>query len=180
MLLDILITISPETPAAWVNEAVRSCMLAASEARYAVNVIKVPAVKDHIGQAMANGLKLSTAPFVAWVDDDDWVERNAFAILGMPLSRSPVAVCAREIVHYANGHTIVNPNRHHLTAYSSQYAKTQGIEQFASAPNAALLGRLPSNVIDLQDAVYNYRLYRSKGMLLREKLMQMESKTWAV
>src|SRR6187549_3566859 len=96
-MLDVLITVSADTPKGWVAQCQRSVAEAAGCAGYPVRVITVPGVPGHIGQAMVNGIKVGDAPYVAWVDDDDKVLPNAFSCLKSALEGGPTAVCAREL-----------------------------------------------------------------------------------
>ena len=177
-LLDVLITVSSETPKAFVDQCKESVAAAVNQAPYSVNTIIVPGVPGHVGSAMMNGLKLSTAPYVCWVDDDDWVQPRAFAILAPALRKTPVAVCAREMQFYANGHTQEWPGRHHLTAYRATWIKAQDLMPFKATPLVYLLKRLPPDVIDVMEYVYMRRIRRSPAQKLRRLHTAAESKLW--
>jgi hypothetical protein len=176
--LDVLVTILPSTPSAWVETALASVSEAAREAPFTVNTIRVPGVPGHVGQAMMDGLQLSTAEYVAWVDDDDWVLPRAFSVLTDALAQQPIAVCAREMWVYANGYETPFTERHHLTAWNSPWAKAQDLSLFRATPLLCLLKRLPSDVIDVYDTVYMHRKRRSPAQALRKAHAAAESQLW--
>ena len=177
-LLDVLVTQSSDTPKAFIEQCMASVNAAVKAAGYPVNVIVVPGVPGHVGQAMMNGLKLSAANYVCWVDDDDWVQPRAFAILAPALRKTPVTVCAREMQFFKNGHERPFNQRHHLTAWQSTWIKAQDLSPFKATPLVYLMKRLPADVIDVMDYVYMRRMRLSPAMKLRGLHTRAESKLW--
>lgn len=168
-MLDVLITISDDTPPAWVNQCRRSVTEAAALAGYPVSVIEVPGVPGHIGQAMANGFARSAAPYVTWVDDDDWLLPNAFASLALHLTARPTALFARELQQFDNGQIVPFRRRHHLSAYRRDIVERVNLATDAGTPNLELLeaGR---DGIDVIAWVYVRRMRISPAMRLRDEL----------
>jgi hypothetical protein len=166
-VLDVLITVSESTPRNFVTECRRSVRVAADLAQYPVNVIEVPGVPGHIGQAMLGGLAKSTAEYVAWVDDDDFVLPNAFTCLERHFAAKPAAVCAREIRLLANGRLVPMHHRHHLVAFRRDVVDSVPLREFKAFTNLALYRAAGTSVIDELSWVYIYRLRRSGGMALR-------------
>jgi hypothetical protein len=173
-MLDVLITISENTPKEWVEQCLYSVLVASKRAPYAVQAHQVPGVPGHIGRAMKNGLQRTTKNYVCWVDDDDYVLPEAFVCMAHAFSSKPVAVCAREIELYANGSIEVCNSRHHLTAYSTSWAKQFDLELFRAIPNVLLLNSLPEDVIDIPEHVYVRRVRASGALALRATHMQQE------
>jgi hypothetical protein len=166
--LDVLIMVSQTTPRGFVNEARRSARIAADLCPYPVNIIETPGVPGHIGKAMLGGLAKSTAGYIAFVDDDDFVLPNAFACLERHFALAPAAICAREIKLLANGRVIPTNRRHHLTAFHAEVARELPLElptgsMLKGVVRAAELG----TVIDELSWVYVYRIWRSAGLRLR-------------
>lgn len=177
-MLDVLITRSLDTPVAFAKQCIESVMLAAERAPFETRIILVPGVPGNIGQAMTDGLKMAAMPYVAWVDDDDYVLPHAFAVLENSMARGAPAICAREFELYANGHMHQGRNRHHLTVYGREWVLQHDLTGFKATPNVALLERLPADTIDLMEWVYVRRVRLSGGMVLRGKYMAQESKLW--
>lgn len=174
-MLDIIITISKDTPTEWVDQCYESCTDAAFLAGYPVGVILAKGVPGHIGRAMAGGLARATAPYVAWVDDDDYVVADAFSCLHAALLQGPAAVFARETSLLANGRLIKNNERHHLNVYQRDAILDVDLEQYPAIPNVALYRateKLP--VIDVMEWIYVRRRRMSGGMRLRATMTELE------
>lgn len=171
-MLDIITTVSDHTPVAWVQESLQSVRIAAEHAGFPVNLITVPGVPGHIGQAMMNGMAQATSEYVAWVDDDDFVLPNAFRCLRQhldpdhPSQRPYDAVCAREIHLLANGRFLPHYGRHHFTAYRRSIVSRLDLTPYPSHPNA-LMHKMCPRVAHELSWVYVYRIYLSQGLALR-------------
>lgn len=177
-MLDVLVTVSLDTPRLFIATCLESVKRAAEFAPFKVNTIIVPGVPGHIGRAMMNGLARSTGQYVCWVDDDDYVLPNAFDAIADALAERPVAVCAREVEMYANGTFKPCENRHHLTAYRADWVNQHDLLPFRATPNVALLTRLPTDAIDVPAWVYIRRNRVSGGMKLRGEYQQKEAALW--
>lgn len=170
LMLDVIVTVSPQTNKAWVSECVASVQRAVLMCPYPVNIITTPGVDGHIGQAMQNGFLRSKAPYVAWVDDDDYVLPNAFSCLWRHFNDIPKAICAREIQQLANNLWRPVDRRHHLTAYRRDVVEIANLPRFASMPNVELLKLCEDFTVDEMSWVYVHRRYLSRGMGLRAEL----------
>jgi hypothetical protein len=166
MNLDVLITISESTPRHYVEECRRSVSVAASQAGYPVNVIEVPGVPGHIGQAMANGFARTMAPYVTWVDDDDFVLPPAFACLQRHFDRRPQAIVTRELHWHDNGTRMTPfPGRHHLTVFRRDAVREEWFSEPVDIRRHVLVEGL--DVIDELSWVYVYRIHDSAARRLR-------------
>lgn len=168
MNLDILITISATTPAPFVNECRRSVRAAVDRCSFAARVIEVPGVPGNIGQAMLNGVAMSSAEYVAWVDDDDFVLPNAFTCLGRHFAAQPDAICAREIKWMPNGRWSASMHRHHLTAWRRTFL-TQHPPVETAFPLHPLFETVKNTAVDEFSWVYVRRIRASEGARLRSQ-----------
>jgi Glycosyl transferase family 2 len=172
-MLDAIITVSSNTPAAWVAQARRTVREAADAAEYSVNVIEVPGVPGHIGRAMLAGIMAGTNPWICWIDDDDYVLPNAFDCLQKHMDKPVDAICAREVHVLANGRLRNIQHRHHLTAFRRSAILGVDLREFPSMPNVALHRATP-NVAHERSWVYMRRIRRSPAMYLRAKVGAIE------
>lgn len=164
-MLDVIVTISNSTPRNFVNECRRSVKLAAELCPYPVNVIETPGVPGHIGKAMASGVAKSTAEYITWVDDDDFVLPTAFACLEKHYKSRPQAICAREL--HLSGIMIRPYNeRHHLTAFRRDAVNPAWFERPAGIRRTMLCAQM-NPVVDVLSWVYVYRIWNSAGFKLR-------------
>lgn len=177
-MLDVLITLNPKPNAAWLTQCRTSVADAVSRAGFAVRVAEIPGVPGHIGQAMVNGLDASSALYVAWVDDDDYVLPRAFACLAPYFAVKPRAICAREIQLGARGQQVPQMRRHHLTVWRRDVllkwrkeigACVAGLTSTKSA-QALLEDPVARGVVDVLEHVYVWRRYLSGGMALRNQV----------
>lgn len=168
--LDVLVMISDTTPRSFVNECQRSIKAAIELCPYPVKVIETPGVPGHIGQARLKSLAQSSAEYVAWVDDDDFVLPQAFAVLADALATRPPAIYARELSLLANGHLVPHTHRHHLSLYARDAIDQVPFEQLPAFDKAALLQVGGEAAVDVLQWVYVYRQWLSAGLKLRAHL----------
>jgi glycosyl transferase family 2 len=176
-MLDVLVTVIPTTRPAWVEQAVASVYAAAAAAGYPVRPMIVPGVMGHVGLAMTRGFDVTTAPYVAWVDNDDYVLPQAFACLAPHFAGNPKAICTREIQEGARGQQRRVDRRHHLTAFRRDVleewrpaiaANVAGLTSTLEAQELLLFGKAPE-VVDVMEYVYVWRRYMSGGLALRNQ-----------
>lgn len=167
MTLDVIVMVSRSTPAQWVSQSVASVFQASRQAGYEVRLHITKGVPGHIGQAMLGSLRRCTADWVAWVDDDDYVAPDAFSCLQRHFAAAPTAVCAREVHVLANGMSVPQHGRHHLTAYCRDAIRHIDLSLYPSRPNVALLQAVDQGAADESSWIYFHRKYRSAGLRLR-------------
>lgn len=166
-MLDVIITISQDTPPEWVQQACDSVGAAAQEAGFPVNRVLESGVPGHIGRAMRAGLLRGSQPYVTWVDDDDYVLPMAFACLAKHLETGAPAICAREVQLLNNGREVQCTQRHHLTAWRRDFLERQPLLEHPAYPLVPLFRAVKDTAIDEYSWVYMRRIRRSGGMRLR-------------
>lgn len=167
-MLDVITIISETTPKEWVSQCLKSVEAAAAVAEYDVNYIQVAGVPGHIGRAAYSGLVLGIAPWVCWVDDDDYVLSDAFYCLQEHLDKPVEAIYAREIRLLANGIRMPVKGRHHLTAFRRSFVDTIDVSSYTCAYNEALHKAVTYSIDELA-WVYVRRMRVSEAMKLRAK-----------
>lgn len=167
-MLDVLVTVSDSTPPDYLEECRRSLAVAAKLVDYPVRVLEVPGVPGHIGEAMWCGFAETTAPFVTWVDDDDFVLPAAFTCLKKHWAKAPEIICTRELHLSENG---VRPyqERHHMMVFRRDVLEKNAATWFAPASgiNRCTLSKQCTDVVDELSWVYVYRIWNSPGRKLR-------------
>ena len=155
--LDVHVAVLPQTPAEWVARCLSSVEAAASRAPFPVHVHVVDGVPGHVGKARERGYACGSAPFVTYVDDDDEVLPEGFAML--PLERNPAAVFTAEVIDNGRGRWVAR-RRHNLSVYRRDVLA--GVD-FAAWPYAIdahcrqVAGRHP-DVIDLPEPACIWRM----------------------
>lgn len=167
-MLDVITIVSATTPKEWVDQCTTSVKEAIKHAGYQVNYIQVPGVPGHIGSAAHSGAVQGSAPWVCWVDDDDYVTYDAFLCLKKHLEKEVDAIYARETRLWANGISSSVNGRHHLTAFNRNLLNTVDISSYICAYNEAL-NRAVSTAVDELSWVYMRRMRVSDAMRLRAK-----------
>jgi hypothetical protein len=107
-MLDVHILVLPGRDEAIVGRCVESVMNAADQAGYPVDVHLLCGIEGHIGRGRVLGYAKGHHPYVTSVDDDDWVDSNAFACLAQALLYRPASIYTRSIGHNAEGAHIQN------------------------------------------------------------------------
>ena len=167
-MIDVITIISEETPKHWVGESIRSVKVAADFAD-GVNIIHSDGVKNHIGKAVSNSLKKSTAEYICFVDDDDMVLPNAFRVMEKHIPNQPSTVFAREFHLLSNGRIRIPNRRHHLAMYHRDILSSISFEEHAVNIPVLMIeaAEKEEDVYDEMSWVYIYRIYRSKAMAIR-------------
>jgi glycosyltransferase involved in cell wall biosynthesis len=158
-MLDVHVIISPKTPVTWVDRCLYSLIDACVSLPYAVEVHLAPYIDGHIGHARQHGYAMGSHPYVTTVDDDDWLEPNAFSVLRDSLQSGAPAVYTRETV-WQNGKPRLFDNRQNLRIYRRDVLNGFDFGAWPILSDEALSrhadGFGPG--IDLPDRVYNYRI----------------------
>lgn len=95
---------------------------------------------DHIGAARAEALALGTAPYVAWMDDDDWALPGAFAACVDALEADPTLVGAYTDLTY------LEPDGRRVPALKSPWSPKRQYQSPGEITHVKVLRR---SVVDL-------------------------------
>ena len=159
--LDVHVLVMDYTPAEVLERCKQSLQAAAEQAGYPVAVHFLPGVVGHLGRARANGYAMGSHPYVTHVDDDDWVESNAFAVLADHLAAGVDAITTGE--NHVRGE-VVTPApdaRHHLAVYRRDALQQIGYSAFQFYPDQYALSMFEP--VHIPQCVYNHRIYAESG-----------------
>lgn len=159
MELDVHILVMPYTPRDVVSRCLDSVRVAATQAGFPVNVHVLDGVYGHLGEARKRGYSMGSAEYVTHVDDDDWVDPEAFAVLAGLLTDGVQAVTTGERIHIDGASRDTPDARHHLAVFTREYLSTSDYAEFRFYPDQRLLsGTSPTHI---PMCVYNHVIHDS-------------------
>lgn len=172
-MLDVHVLVMEYTPAAVVAQCRASIAEAVVQARFPVAVHYLPGILGHLGQARVAGYGLGDYPYVTHVDDDDWVEPNAFAVLGEHLAAGVEAITTGENI-IANGVATPAPrSQHHLAVFRREALNDISIGSFRFYPDQYALSMV--SPIHLPLCVYNHRINQDSGSRKQRRANKAEA-----
>lgn len=173
IMLDVHVIVSPFTRKEWVEQCLASVREAIAVAGFPVQLHLPPYVPGHVGQARAGGYTMGDFPYVAHVDDDDYVLPHAFLQMREALESGVSAVCTPEIT-LQNGRFRPGLARHHLIAYRRDTLIDHSA--WICCGDFVQVHSIGSDAVDLEKPAYIYRVYgESKGRnLLRNNATELE------
>lgn len=136
---------------------ITSVMRAADASPYPVFVHVVPGIAGHLGNARARGFSQGNQPFVTFVDDDDFIDPQAFAV-----ALDFIATTGAQGV--TTGETIISRNgvarqawgrRHHLAIYRRD--RLIDLSEWECLPDQALM-KANIDIPHLPKCLYFYSL----------------------
>lgn len=154
-MLDVHILMMEYTPREVVERCFSSVQLAAARAPFPVYVHALIGEFGDLGSQRMRGYSYGAAPYVTSVDDDDWVDPDAFAVL--PLGEQPFAVTTSERVHTGK-HWHISHRPHHLAVYQRAWLQAQRYERLRFFPDQFLLAqaRRAGDVVHVLKPVYHH------------------------
>lgn len=170
--LDVHVLIHPATKREWVAKCLDSVRDSAARAGYPVAVHAVAVhVLGHIGASRAEAYALGSHPYVTSVDDDDWIDPDAFALLAGALRNDPVAVTTQCMAHQG-GHAWRLPWRTNLRVFRRDVAATAPLDAWPVYDGPMMLAHADSigTVIELDVAPYHWRLHTSHHRALVQSI----------
>ena len=176
-MLDVIVTRSPHTPGRWVKQAFDSVAEAIKATAFPVNVIEIPWVEGHIGEAMMNGIAAAKSDYLCWVDDDDFVLPQIFRSFGDILVQKPQAVFARQVDLMPNGWLALRQDRSHLEVLNRTWALTLDLTPFRASPTQAI-GAKAKGGIDLWEWNYIHRAGHGRSLAVRNGNFHKEAALW--
>lgn len=156
MKLDVHILILDTTPKDVVVKCINSIEVAANNALFETVIHKISGIYGHLGKARALAYSYGEGEYVTHVDDDDWVEENAFSVLPLVDGKHTAITTGENEVH-PNGFKIAMPNkRHHLAVFKRDWLVKQNYAEYKYLPDKYILSLTESHHI--MECVYNYNL----------------------
>lgn len=169
-MLDVHVLLHPYTSRAWQTQCLNSAHEAADHAGYPVAVHTLPAVIGHIGQARAQGYAMGSHPYMTSVDDDDWLEPDAFAVLADSLRKHVPAVYTHAWT-WQNGKRLPSELRQHLRVFRRDVAAGFDFAAWPICDSTALIAHADTfgPYVTIAMPVYNYRLHASHARALHKR-----------
>lgn len=167
-MLDVHILLMNYTAASIKEAAVDSCFLAAKAAGFPVEIHLTEGIVGHLGKARRKGYSLGNHPYVTYVDDDDFVAENAFAILEPFLQQGVNSITTGENHIYPDGKTLALPEmKHHLTVYKRDLVSQLSYDEFQMFPDHYILSMFDPEHIS--ECVYNHRININSGSRIQRR-----------
>lgn len=110
------------------------------------------------------GYSRGNASWKTYVDDDDYLLPNAFALMKDSMDSGTEAIFSKELM-WQNGYTFDGYPRHHLIAYRKEVTESFDQTSWVVAGDLAMARSVDG--IDLLEAGYVHRLHESGGRVLR-------------
>jgi hypothetical protein len=98
----------------------------------------VQGIAGHIGAGRATAYALGHYPYVACVDDDDWIEPNALCVVGDALAQRPRAVYTRSW-SWQNGAPVKNDLRQQLRVFRREPVAAFDFAPWPACDSTALI-----------------------------------------
>lgn len=164
LMLDVHVIINPNTPMEWVDKCLESVSHAAECAGFPVATHVAPFIHGHIGQSRHEGYANGVHPYVTCVDDDDWLEPDAFACLREAMESGAPAIYTREFQHQNDHEREINL-RQHLRVFRRDVVDGFDFEPWPSLDSTALIAHADTfgPAIELPNRVYHYRVRPDSG-----------------
>lgn len=160
MELDVHILVMEYTKEDVVSRCLESVKRAAAAAPFTVNIHPVVGVYGHMGASRATGYAKGKGQYVTHVDDDDWIEDNAFSIL--PLEAGHESITTGETMVVRGGIRFPDPERrHHLAVFKRSWLEAQPFESYKFFPDQFLLAQTTPHHIP--ECVYNHVVEGASG-----------------
>lgn len=175
-MLDVHIAMVNSTPPEWHRQCLESVRTAAANAPFQVNIHAFDGPMGHIGRVRAMGYGFGSAPWMTYVDDDDYVLPNAFACLVAAMASNPAVIFTREI-REQNGHQYPCSVRHHMAVYRRDVLDGFDFEahpHMIDVKTAEHANRLGAD--DVLEHVYVHRMRLNSPSRLLKRQLQREGR----
>jgi hypothetical protein len=177
--LDVHVLVSHTTYKPWQARCFRSIGVAKALAGFPVAVHLIPALQGHLGIMRYQGYRKGTAPYVANVDDDDYITPDAIAVLREGLLANADAIFPQEWMQSCEikgdsvneGPLTKGRQRHSMKVFQRRHLIDHRSWVWASdVAQMVYLNTLP-HLIDIARPTYVWRVnQQSNSMPLRLKL----------
>lgn len=160
-MLDVHVLMLDSVSEEYHRQCRESLDVAVAKAGFPVHVHYVPGILGHLGIARWRGYTQGSAPYVTHVDDDDYVDPQAFAKLRPFLEKGAAAVSTGEAL-VSDGRVLsrMPHSRHHLMVYSRDVLWRYPFYHLAYHPDQLLTHYIES--VHIPEVLY-YRRYVDKS-----------------
>lgn len=161
--IDVHMLVMPSNRADWREQALASIVDAANRVDSAIELHLAPAVPGHMGKARAAAYALGDAPLVTFVDEDDWLEPDAFvAVLAALDGRVGNVLTAGRVHHLATGQSTLTARG--LLVVKRELALAFPWDDYPLCGTCDLRDAVRPDLLSV--AVYNRRDHQSSGRAL--------------
>lgn len=161
MELDVHILKMSYTPEDIWSKCISSVEAAKLNAGFPVNIHVVDGIYGHLGASRKRGYDAGTAPYATHVDDDDWVDDDAFRCLAEHMQQGVRAITTGERLIYADRISENVKSKHHLAVFSRKVLDEVTYEAFKYFPDQYLLSKVAP--VHIEQCVYNHRISMESG-----------------
>lgn len=157
-MIDVHILSIPERKGPQLDRCIDSVLAAAAMAPFPVNVHVVSCDSDgHIGRGRKKGYDIGSMPYVTNVDDDDWLEVDAFRAIESGLMAKPPALYTSFFHHTPKG-VHVNKCRALLRVFHRDVIGGFDFEDWPAKDREGLVAHADraGKYVMIDDPVYHY------------------------
>lgn len=172
-MLDVHVLVMDYTPVEWVDRCRASIDVAASHAGFPVASHFIPGILGHLGHARDAGYSAGSHPYVTHVDDDDWIEPEAFACLAEHIRAGVDAITTGENLVHASAVVPAPDSRHHLAVFRREFIDRLGYDRFRFYPDQYLLSMC--DPVHIAACVYNHRIDMDSGSRRQRRANESEA-----
>lgn len=167
-MLDVHVLVTHRLPQGWLEQSIGSVFAAARAAPFEVNVHLSPESKEDFWRARWDGYARGSAPWATYVDADDWVEEDAFALLQPHLDGGDATILTGGIAHELSTGRALRTGLGMKVHTRSMIDAADKEAREACCPSCMMLRS--SRVIRIEEAPYHRRVgYRSLGSEWRDQ-----------
>lgn len=168
-VLDVHVLVSDCTPKDWVAQCLDSIEAARARSPFPVALHVLPGVPGHIGHGRSLGYAQGSAPYVTQVDDDDYLRPEAFQVMAEAIAQQADAIFPREMT-VQNGQFVLGRQRHSMKTFRRELLiDHRPWRHHGDTLQHHMLERPGIVQVDIPEAVYVYRIYRSQAYQLRKQ-----------
>jgi glycosyltransferase involved in cell wall biosynthesis len=172
-MIDMHILISRDTPELWVDHSLDMAMRAVALSPVPVIFHVIDGEPGHIGRARARGYARGSSPYVTFVDDDDWLEPDAFAGVADLLAEGVPAILPLEWVWQNGQQSKGTVHGHHLPIFRRELLIDHAAWQCCGDVAQLVKLNAATGSVLCGKRRYNHRLYASsKARALRRRNMK--------
>lgn len=172
VLLDVHVLMSPATPKVWQAQCLASIDVAIKQAGFEVALHLMPGIHQHLGFARHQAYRKGNGTYVTNVDDDDFIDPQAFALMKEGIIQGADALFPKERllpIQFSKNGVIEGPSkvgrqRHSMKVFRRQHLIDHHRWRWASnVAQLTYLETLPT-LIDLPTC-YTWRHYLTSNSI---------------